>query len=292
MYKCVNCGKLISIPSHNAICQDCQFATSKRKDSDSYGVGFYSTRNEKKLQEEKINRMKEFSNKYKPSQKYKYCPVCHTKELEHQSYCGNCSYSFINKQANSCPNCNGLRNNKYCSCGYSFVHNKEIKLTIDIISIKRKNTYGVKPLDPLFINKVRKYTSSSYETVISLKNRTYLTTLGKSTKSVSNKLYGYVIEVEKDAVVIGISEVPSNYLMPEIKKLINIRNKEKEQKQIDESIKQQRLIVQRGKLEKVGVRHTYCWSCPQHRSLSTLTHLICNQCNWLICDCGACGCSK
>ncbi|WP_042143581.1 hypothetical protein [Paucisalibacillus sp. EB02] len=294
MYKCTNCGKTISIPSHNAICQDCQFATSKRKDSDRYGVGFYATRNEKKLQQEKEKRMKELSNKYKSTYTptYQYCPVCHTKELEHQPYCSNCSYSFHNKQAQFCPNCKGMRKNRYCSCGYSFVHNKEIRLTIEIISVNRKNTYGVKPLDPLYVNKVRKYASSSYETVVSLKNRTYLTTLEKSTNSYKNILNGYVIEVEKDKVVIGISDVPSDYLIPEIKKLFDERNKAKEQKKMEESIKHQKLIVQRSNLDKIGIRHTYCWSCPQHRSLSTLTHLICNRCNWLVCDCSACGCSK
>ncbi len=80
-------------------------------------------------------------------------------------------------------------------------------------------------------------------------------------------LNGYVIAVENDKFVIGISD----YLLPE--------------KKIKESIKHLKLIVQRCKLDKIGLRHIYCCSCPQHRSPSTLIHLICNQCNGLVCDC-------
>ena len=37
-----------------------------------------------------------------------------------------------------------------------------------------------------------------------------------------------------------------------------------------------------------SVRNTHCYSCKE--KISTYTNLICNSCNWIICNCGACGC--
>ena len=35
-------------------------------------------------------------------------------------------------------------------------------------------------------------------------------------------------------------------------------------------------------------RATHCYNCK--RELTTQTHLGCNNCSWILCDCGACGC--
>lgn len=40
--------------------------------------------------------------------------------------------------------------------------------------------------------------------------------------------------------------------------------------------------------KKIIPRTANCWACGD--SLSTSTGLICNVCNWIVCDCGACGC--
>lgn len=36
-------------------------------------------------------------------------------------------------------------------------------------------------------------------------------------------------------------------------------------------------------------RDAYCYSCK--KVLSTLTQLECEDCDWILCECGACGCN-
>jgi hypothetical protein len=38
-----------------------------------------------------------------------------------------------------------------------------------------------------------------------------------------------------------------------------------------------------------GIRRTQCWKC--HRPITNVTTIECSLCGWIICPCGACGCS-
>lgn len=37
-----------------------------------------------------------------------------------------------------------------------------------------------------------------------------------------------------------------------------------------------------------GCRQTHCWRCAKR--ISDFSHARCEECNWIQCDCGACGC--
>ena len=39
---------------------------------------------------------------------------------------------------------------------------------------------------------------------------------------------------------------------------------------------------------KGNARYTYCYRC--HKALSTDYDVVCTQCSWIKCSCGACGC--
>lgn len=41
--------------------------------------------------------------------------------------------------------------------------------------------------------------------------------------------------------------------------------------------------------EHSPVRSTHCYNCQAH--LDSSSHLKCSACGWLVCTCGACGCS-
>lgn len=42
------------------------------------------------------------------------------------------------------------------------------------------------------------------------------------------------------------------------------------------------------KINSSARRSTHCYNCKE--SISSETHLECNSCGWIICNCGACGC--
>lgn len=49
------------------------------------------------------------------------------------------------------------------------------------------------------------------------------------------------------------------------------------------------LEVEKIKRSALKERNPNCHSCK--KAISTNSHLTCNDCNWILCDCGSCGCN-